>query len=170
MRLQKSQIVLVDTNVIIEAHRTHCWAAIADYFALETVEKCVEETQTGAQNRLPEQNIKQVKLKVSLSAVHVVTEIQRAGFLLKHKIPLDPGERDLLCQAESRKDAWILASPDKAAMRFMFFQGWIDRLVSLEKLVTHLKVKTTRPLGRNYTESWSVGERTAMALASLTKK
>ena len=170
MSFQKSQIVLVDTNVIIEAHRTHCWAAIANYFALETVEKCVEETQTGAQNRSPEQNIDHAKLKVSLSAVHVVTDVQQAGFLLNHKIQLDPGERDLLCHAETRKDAWILASPDKAAMRFMFLQGWIERLVSLEKLVMHLKARTTKPLGRNYTEAWSSSERTAMVFESLKKK
>lgn len=169
MSFQKSEIVLVDTNIIIEAHRIHCWAAIADYFALETVEKCVEETQTGSQNRSPEQNINYAELNATLSAVNKLTEIQQAGFLLKHNVQLDPGERDLLCHAESRNDAWILASPDKATMRFMFSQGWIDRLVSLEKLVTHIKAKTTKPLGRNYTEAWSSNERTAMTLASLKK-
>jgi len=167
---QKSQIILVDTNVIIEAHRIRCWAAITDYFSVETVEKCVEETQTGAQNRSPEQSIDQTKLKASLGAVQVVTKVQRAGFLMKLQIQLDPGELDLLCHAESRTDAWILASPDKAAMRFMFSQGWIDRLVSLEVLLTHLRIKPNKPLGHNYTEKWSSSERTAMLLASLKKK
>lgn len=39
--------VFADTNVILEAFRSQCWTAITTYFAIETVEKCVEETLTG---------------------------------------------------------------------------------------------------------------------------
>ncbi len=39
--------VFADTNVILEAFRTGCWTAIASRFAIETVEKCVEEALTG---------------------------------------------------------------------------------------------------------------------------
>ena len=39
--------VFADTNVILESFRTGCWAAICNHFAIETVEKCVEETLTG---------------------------------------------------------------------------------------------------------------------------
>ena len=35
--------VLVDTNVIIEAHRTGAWRALAGGYVLETVEDCVTE-------------------------------------------------------------------------------------------------------------------------------
>ena len=47
-------VVLVDTNVIIEAHRTGTWAALAGAYAVETVEDCVTETQTGYQRRARE--------------------------------------------------------------------------------------------------------------------
>ena len=40
-------VVLVDTNVIIEAHRTAAWAALVGAYGVETVEDCVTETQTG---------------------------------------------------------------------------------------------------------------------------
>ncbi len=40
---EKGQIVLVDTNVILEAHRVSCWNTLASHFRLATV----EETQTG---------------------------------------------------------------------------------------------------------------------------
>lgn len=30
--MQKGQVVLVDTNIIIEAIRTDCWAALTGYF------------------------------------------------------------------------------------------------------------------------------------------
>ena len=36
--------VFADTNVILESFRTGCWTAISSQFAVETVEKCVEET------------------------------------------------------------------------------------------------------------------------------
>ena len=154
MDFKRGQVVLVDTNVIIESHRVKCWNAMADYYALETVEKCVEETQTGAQNRSPEENIDRAKLTGSLTAVHHVTELEKAAFLLRQKIQLDPGERDLLSHAAGRQDAWIVTSPDKAAMRAGFAEGWQDRLVSLESLCNHLKIRLARNLQRNYTKAW----------------
>ena len=49
--------VLVDTNVILEAHRVDAWRALTGGYRLETVEDCVTETQTGFQKRRPEQQI-----------------------------------------------------------------------------------------------------------------
>ena len=49
--------VLVDTNVILEAHRTGSWGALTGGYAVETVEDCVTETQTGFQRRQPENRI-----------------------------------------------------------------------------------------------------------------
>jgi len=41
----------MDTNVIIEAHRTRCWRAVVNAFNVETVEKCCEEAATGDKRR-----------------------------------------------------------------------------------------------------------------------
>ena len=49
--------VLVDTNVILEAHRAGAWRALASGYPVETVEECVTETQTGYQRRSPERRI-----------------------------------------------------------------------------------------------------------------
>ena len=49
--------VLVDTNVILEAHRAGAWRALAGGYPVETVEECVTETQTGYQRRSPERRI-----------------------------------------------------------------------------------------------------------------
>ena len=46
-------IVPVDTNVILEAHRTGSWRALTGGYAVETVEDCVTETQKGFQRRQP---------------------------------------------------------------------------------------------------------------------
>src|SRR3954454_22007312 len=43
--------VLVDTNVILECWRVDAWRALAGGYAVETVEDCVTETQTGFQRR-----------------------------------------------------------------------------------------------------------------------
>ena len=45
--MQQGQIVLVDTNIIIEAFRARCWKVLTAYYRVETVEKCYEEALTG---------------------------------------------------------------------------------------------------------------------------
>lgn len=166
MDFQPRQIVLVDTNVILEAHRTGCWVPLATYFALHTVAKVVEETQTGYQNRDPEHWIDESVLRGKLAHVEPVTETQRVTFNMKHDHPaLDAGERDLLIYAETlRSPAWLLNSPDMAAVRFAHRLGWIDRLVSLGAMSAHLKVRLRCDLRDNYTERWLSGKRTELLL------
>lgn len=161
------QIVLVDTNVIIEAHRTRCFTQLASYFALHTVEKVVEETQTGLQNRRTEETIDYAALRASLRNVADVTDLARADFALRFPdAVLDPGELDLLIYAGTlpAKDVWLLNSPDKAALRFGHARGWLDRFVSLEAMVNHLRAQTTDALKGNYTESWLSDQRLRLLL------
>ena len=88
--------VLVDTNVIVECHRTRSWRALAGGYTVETVEDCVTETQTGFQQRRPEQQIDVVELRGSLRAVHCVGDRQRAQLGLRvSDIALDRGEASL---------------------------------------------------------------------------
>jgi hypothetical protein len=49
--MSKGATVLLDTNAIIEAHRSGCWRAVVDAFRVETVEKCCEEAATGDKRR-----------------------------------------------------------------------------------------------------------------------
>jgi hypothetical protein len=161
------QIVLVDTNVIIEAHRTRCFAQLANYFALHTVEKIVEETQTGHQNRRPEENIDYAALRSRLKHVETVTDVQRAAFAIAHpNVALDPGERDLIIYAESfdAKNVWLLNSPDMAAVRYSYQRGWIDRLVSLETMNAHIKARPAETFRDNYTERWLSQKRIGLLL------
>ena len=74
--------MLVDTNTIIEAHRTRAWAALAGGWRMETVEGCVTETQTGFQRRRPETSVAADDLRASLAAVHAVTDRERAELTL----------------------------------------------------------------------------------------
>jgi hypothetical protein len=157
----KNQIVLVDTNVILEAHRVGCWVALSQYFALHTVEKVVEETQTGYQNRAPEQTISEATLRKQLRYVESVTDTQRAEFSINYAdAVLDDGERDLviyaglLTQAKPAVQVWFLNSPDIATIRYASRRQWLDHLISLEEMSKHLKQKSKLALRSNYTGSW----------------
>jgi hypothetical protein len=156
----------VDTNVILEAHRLHCWTPIAQYFSLHTVSKVVEETQTGYQNRASDTWIVESQLRSSLKHVADVSEEQRASFNIRYAHPsLDAGERDLLIYAESlQATPWLLNSPDMAAFRFACSRGWIERLVSLEAMTSHLKLKLPADPRKNYTERWLTAKKTGWLL------
>jgi hypothetical protein len=124
---------------------------------VHTVEKVIEETQTGAQNRRPEENIDEGQLRASLAHVAAVTPLQRAEFLVQYPTSgLDPGELDLVIYAGTLapKDAWLLNSPDNATVRHALSRGWIDRLVSIESTNGHLRGRLKENLQYNYTETW----------------
>lgn len=148
-------MVLVDAMVIIEAHRTGCLKALTSGHAVETVETCFAETQTGAQRRRPEQRIDPAELRASLAAVRPVSDADRAAAFVRDYSAsnLDAGERDLWAHALTRADAWVLCGPDTSSLRFGVRLGLRDRLVALETL---LKVIGHRPrdLRRNYTSAW----------------
>jgi len=147
--------VLVDTNVIIECYRAGAWAALSGGYAVETVEKCVEETQTGFQRRRPEQQIDQRKLTKALAAVHMVSAEQRVTAALTDALfgALDEGEQDLWAHALSRSDVWVLCGPDKASLRFGIRCGFRDRLLALERLLKDAGLKP-KELKLAYTTAW----------------
>ena len=164
---EKDQIVLVDTNVILEAHRISCWNNLAHHFKLSTVEKVIEETQTGFQNRQPGQTINEAALRDSLHHIAGITNEARAQFALDHPhVLLDPGELDLIIYAHTidPKTAWLLNSPDMAAVRYSHQNGWIDRLVSLEAMNNYLRAHTTTNLRENYTDNWLRVKKTRLIL------
>lgn len=158
--------VLVDTNAILEAHRTQCWRALRGGHRLETVETCVVETQTGAQNRRPEQRIAEAALRADLKAVHDVTDRDRALAFARDDFlsRLDAGERDLWSHALARSDAWVLCGPDTTSLRLGVRLGLRDRLVALETLLDAVGHRPKLPLRRNFTAAWHRDTVTTIAL------
>ncbi len=101
--VDRTASVLVDTNAIIESHRTGSWRALAGGYRVEPVEDCATETQTGFQRRSPEQSIVASELRASLTAVHPVSERQRAELAVRiQDITLDLGEESLWAHALDR--------------------------------------------------------------------
>lgn len=147
--------VLVDTNVILECYRIGAWRALVGGYAVETVEDCVTETQTGFQRRRPEQQIDAKALRASLAAVHTPGDREIAAVALRASdIALDIGERSLWAHALTRTDGWILCGPDKASLRFGVRLGHRERLVALERLLDDAGYRPREPLKLAYTRKW----------------
>ena len=158
--------VLVDTNVIVEAHRTRAWRALVGAYAVETVEDCVTETQTGFQRRRREQAINGGMLRESLANVLVVSDLERAKLaVLVEDIALDIGEWSLWAHALSRTGPWVLCGPDKASLRCGVRLGFRERLVSLEGLLLGVGHRLKVPLRRQYTRQWLDGTLGQIVLA-----
>ena len=81
--LDGGTVVLVDTNTIIEAHRTGTWPALSGGYRIETVEECVTETQTGFQRRRREETIVAKELRASMASVHAVGDRERAELAVR---------------------------------------------------------------------------------------
>lgn len=128
--MKPGDLVLVDTNVIIESHLRACWNALTGQFLIETVEPCVIECMTGKHDwngvRPAEQD-----LRDSFHGIHEVSAIELAHVQLNGGSVLDAGERALWAHALTRNDAWILCGPDRASMRFGYELKQRERLVSL---------------------------------------
>ena len=141
--------------MILEAHRTGSWRALTGGYAVETVEDCVTETQTGFQRRRPERRIDEALLRERLSGVHAVGDRERAELAIgAGGIALDRGEASLWAHALGRRDNWVLCGPDKASLRCGVRLGWRDRLVSLEGLLEDVGHRPGTALRDAYTRRW----------------
>ena len=158
------RIVLVDTNVIIEAVRTGCWSAVTGGLSVETVETCCSEARSGNPARSGYVAVTDAHLE-RLSVVHRVSSREQASFALAYPGAdgMDDGERDLFAHGHAREDdAWVLCSPDKASIRAAVTLGWGDRLRSLGALAAGVGAKPT--LRPQFREPWLAEWRTHFLL------
>ncbi len=164
--MQQGQIVLVDTNIIIEAFRARCWKALTAYYRVETVGKCYEEALTGDRLRPGYVEVDSAALKERL-VIHRVASLELAALALAcpDADALDAGERHLFAHAHKRPDAWIVTCADRAAVRIAFALGWKERICSLELLSKPTGAKPE--LKRHFTEDWLSQVRTDFMLGKL---
>lgn len=154
--------VFIDTNIIIEAFRTGCWTAICNSFAIETVDKCVEEALTGNSDEPGRIHIDRDALVGGLAGRHFVGKRELATLALSHPEcqGLDDGELHLLAWLHAngiQPDALILVSTaDKAAIVATGRIGWLDSLTSLESLAQQSGVTRGQieSLARHYRAGW----------------
>ena len=146
-------VVLVDTNVIIEGHLRGCWGALTGGFRVETVDTCIIEAMTGGHNWNGTKP-SQAALTATLHAVHQATNLEMAEVLASGGSGLDLGERALWAHALGRRGAWILCGPDRASMRFGFEQKQRNRLVSLGGLLATIGFRAPVQLRPHFEQKW----------------
>ena len=162
--MQRGQVVLMDTNVIIEAFRAHCWNAVTTHFTVETVEKCYEEALTGDPQRPDYIAVDAAQLRNGLRERRPTDRKKRTQLVVRlaYKEGLDAGELDLLAHALGRSDAWIASCADRAAVYAALELGWEERFVSLEAMA---RAAGARPaLKHHFTDRWLKEVRTTYLL------
>lgn len=154
--------VFVDTNVILEAFRTGCWAAICERYAVETVEKCIEEALTGDPTEPGRVVVPAEVLIQGLAARHTVGKMEIASFALKlpERLALDDGELHLLAWLDANdllsKVLVLMSTADKAAIVATGRLNGLDALISLEHLAQNSGVTRAQlaDLKDHYRASW----------------
>lgn len=152
---RQAQVALVDTNIIIESVRTKIWAAVTGQFSVETVERCVDETQfnSGRGGYIP---ISDTDL-ARLGAVHPVNPTEEAALLLAYADAdgLDDGERLLIAHAHSRPDdGWSIVLADGAAVKAVVALDLHHLLISLEALAAQAGRKKVAALSDWFRDKW----------------
>jgi hypothetical protein len=154
--------VFVDTNIILEAFRTGCWTAICQKYAIETVEKCIEEALTGDVSDPRHIRVDRTALVTGLSGRHAVGRRALVELVLAHPHcqALDDGELHLLAWLNANgllpQALILLSTADKAAVVATGRLGWMDSLTSLESLaqLSGVTRSQTNDLARHYREGW----------------
>ena len=164
--------VFADTNVILEAFRSQCWTAITTYFAIETVEKCVEETLTGDPTDPRHVAVAPADLQVGLAARDPVTSRELAALVTSHPgcMTLDDGEKHLFAWLHASKllpsKVIVVTTADKAALVASHGLGWLDSTTSLEALARKAGVGRANldTLALQYREDWLSSIKTKIML------
>lgn len=167
--------VFADTNVILESFRTGCWTAISSHFAIETVQKCVEETLTGNPGDPRHVTVLPADLKAGLADEHPVTRKELASLVLAHHScsTLDDGEKHLLAWLLANKllpsAVIVITTADKAALVASHGLGWLDCAVSLEDLARRAGVGRANldALALQYREDWLSSIKTKIRMGIL---
>ena len=164
--------VFADTNVILESFRTGCWTALSKHFAIETVEKCVEETLSGNPGDSRHVAVPPAALKAGLAGQHPITRKELATLVLSNPScsTLDDGEKHLFAWLHANKllpsQFILLTTADKAALVASNELGWLDYMTSLEDLLRKAGVGRVNleALTLQYREDWLSSIKTKIKL------
>jgi len=168
---RRDTVVLIDTNVLMEAVRTGCWNAVTGGLNIETVEECRDEASRGDRGRpsyVPVDSEALARIRI----VHPVSAVERVAFAMKYADAgnMDAGERDLFAHAYSRAsqgdEVWVVCSADKACVRAAVALGWHERMRSLGALAAAVGAHPRPALLDHYGERWLSKHRTEYLLRS----
>lgn len=167
-----AQRVFLDANVIIESFRINVWTSLAQTWSLETVQKCQEEALTGQTSRPGRVTVDPVLLRAGLKASHPVTRPERNKLIAAHPAcaTMDAGEKDLFAYLYSLPQPLpgliVVSTADKGAIVRAKDVAWLDRLISLEELLskTGAAKSSVAGLGQQYTAAFLGSVRTQVMM------
>ncbi len=153
--------------IVIEAVDTGCWNAITGQLSIATSVECAEELRRGEASRPG--YVRVSERDILRATVLDVSDVAKVEFGLRYPDAhrLDAGERDLLTIAVDLTDSFRMCSCDKAAVVAAHTLGYLDSVVSLERLAARVGVRGTRPFRRQYTEQVMRSWRTSLLLGQL---
>jgi hypothetical protein len=157
-------VLLVDTNIAIEAVRTECWNAITGRRRVVTVEECAAELRRG--NPAKGGYVVVTEAQIGRATVNPLEPAVAAEFRLRYPNAdgLDAGERDLLALAMSLAEEFEVCCADKAALVAANALGWLGRVVSLEAVAQSVGARPNPGLKRQFTEAQMRAWRTSLNL------
>lgn len=162
-------VVLVDTNVIIEAVRTAIWNRLTGALIVETVRECRDEAERGDPTSSGYVVVSPADLG-RLHRVHDVTQSELAEYLLSDEgaTGMDAGEQQLFAHAFQRAqcgdNVWVLCSADKAAIRAAVRVKLHDQLRSLEEIGDAVGARPVAPYKRHFEKRFLAKYRTEYLL------
>lgn len=163
---EPGQHVLMDTDVIIESHRTDCWKHLVHNYKLDTVEKCAEECATGNQRRRNPVPVDMEALEEMLKPKKVdLKHIAQLQLQLAAEFDLHDGEKHLLAYGLTLRDAWLVCSADHGAINAGASLGILDRFVALEDLTKGAGLRVN--LRENFTRKYMKGKKTMARISTL---
>lgn len=154
--------VFVDTNIILESFRINSWNAICNAYAIETVDKCIEEALSGNSDNPQHISIKHEELTNRLSGRYNPTKKDIANLVIDYPQTqgIDDGELHLFAWLYAQNllpNALILISTaDKAAITSTGLLGWLDSVTSLEYLLNNsgISKQQNHKLRNQYKTTW----------------
>jgi hypothetical protein len=158
----RGQRVFLDANVIIEAFRIGVWTEFSQAWCLETVEKCEEEALTGDSSRAGRVSVDPKLLRAGFNVVHAVSRSERNKLFAAHPdcATMDAGEKDLFAHLYSLVQPLstliVVSTADKGAIVRAKDVAWLDRLISLEELLSKTGASKSKvaDLGQQYTSAF----------------
>jgi len=157
-------VLLVDTNIVIEAVRTGCWNAITGQREVVTVEECAAELRRG--NPSQRNYVVVTDAQIGRATIRALEPAAAAEFRLRYPNAdgLDAGERDLLALAATLTEVFEVCCADKAALVAANALEWLGRVVSLEAVAKSIGARPNPELKRQFTEAQMRAWRTSLDL------
>lgn len=151
--METGERLLLDTNVIIEAHRVNCWKLLLDQFILESTEECCREAAGGYTRRGGYVAVDVAVLRKDIR-IHKPTPdmMTKATATALNFQSIDPGEREVLAIAFADAALRRVGTADRIAIQVASQLGLLERVVSLEEILQ--ATGDSRALLKHHTKKW----------------